>query len=79
LCRNYSKYGKTCRGFELFIKLDVKDKHIVLTTEDNGKGFNYEKINEMNKGLGLRNLASRVEIMNGISAVDTGAGERSKI
>jgi signal transduction histidine kinase len=63
---------------ELFIKLDVKDKHIVLITEDNGTGFNYEKVNELNKGLGLRNLASRVEIMNGISAVDTGPGKGVK-
>ena len=63
---------------ELFIKLDVKDRHIVLTTEDNGAGFNYEKVNELNKGLGLRNLASRVEIMNGTSAVETGPGKGVK-
>lgn len=60
---------------ELFIKLDAKDKNIVLTTEDNGTGFDYEKVNDLNKGLGLRNLASRVEIMNGISAVETGPGK----
>lgn len=60
---------------ELFIKLDAKEKYIVLTTEDNGTGFDYEKVNDLNKGLGLRNLASRVEIMNGISAVETGPGK----
>jgi signal transduction histidine kinase len=69
---------KHARASELFIKLDVKDRHIVLTTEDNGIGFNYEKVNDLNKGLGLRNLASRVEIMNGISAVDTGPGKGVK-
>jgi two-component system, NarL family, sensor kinase len=63
---------------ELFIKLDSKDKNIVLTTEDNGKGFDHEKVNDQNKGLGLRNLASRVEIMNGISAVETGPGKGVK-
>ena len=63
---------------ELFIKLEVKEKHIVLITEDNGTGFNYEKVNDLNKGLGLRNLASRVEIMNGISTVDTGPGKGVK-
>ena len=63
---------------ELFIKLDAKDKHIVLTTEDNGKGFDYEKVNDLNRGLGLRNIASRVEIMNGISAVETGPGKGVK-
>lgn len=63
---------------ELFIKLDAKDKHIVLATEDNGIGFDHEKVNDMNKGLGLRNLASRVEIMNGISAVETGPGKGVK-
>ena len=63
---------------ELFIKLDAKDKYIVLTTEDNGIGFDYEKVNDLNRGLGLRNLASRVEIMNGISAVETGPGKGVK-
>ena len=66
---------KHARASELFIKLDAKDKYIVLTTEDNGKGFDYEKVNDLNKGLGLRNLASRVEIMNGVSAVETGPGK----
>src|SRR5258705_4537725 len=63
---------------ELFIKLEVKEKHIVLITEDNGTSFNYEKVNDLKKGLGLRNLASRVEIMNGTSAVDTGPGKGVK-
>jgi signal transduction histidine kinase len=63
---------------ELFIKLDANDKYIVLTTEDNGTGFDYENVNNLNKGLGLRNLASRVEIMNGICAVETGQGKGVK-
>ena len=63
---------------ELYIKLDVKDKNIVLTTEDNGIGFDYEKVNDLNRGLGLRNLTSRVEIMNGIIAVETGPGKGVK-
>jgi signal transduction histidine kinase len=60
---------------ELYIKLASKDKQIVLTTEDNGNGFDYEKVYEMNRGLGLRNLQSRVEIMNGNITVDTGRGK----
>ena len=63
---------------ELYITLDVKDKKIVLTTEDNGIGFDYEKVNDLNKGLGLRNLSSRAEIMNGIIAVETGPGKGVK-
>lgn len=63
---------------ELYITLDVKDKKIVLTTEDNGIGFDYEKVNDQNKGLGLRNLSSRAEIMNGIIAVETGTGKGVK-
>ncbi len=63
---------------ELFIKLDAKDRNIVLTTEDNGVGFDYEKVNDLNKGLGLRNLTSRAEIMNGIIAVETGPGKGVK-
>ena len=62
----------------MFIKLDAKDRNLVLTTEDNGVGFDYEKVNDLNKGLGLRNLTSRVEIMNGIIAVETGPGKGVK-
>ncbi len=63
---------------ELYIKLDAKDKNIVLATEDNGIGFDYEKVNELNMGLGLRNLTSRVEIMNGTIAVESGPGKGVK-
>ena len=63
---------------ELYITLDVKDKKIVLTTEDNGVGFDYEKVNDLNRGLGLRNLSSRAEIMNGIISVETGPGKGVK-
>jgi two-component system, NarL family, sensor kinase len=63
---------------ELYINLAAKDKYIVLTTEDNGKGFDFEKVNDQNKGLGLRNLTSRAEIMNGHIAVETGAGKGVK-
>jgi signal transduction histidine kinase len=62
----------------LYINLAAKEKFIVLTTEDNGKGFDYDKVNDQNKGLGLRNLASRVEIMNGHFAVETGPGKGVK-
>ena len=63
---------------ELYITLDAKDKKIVLTTEDNGIGFDYQKINDLNKGLGLRNLSSRAEIMNGMITVETGPGKGVK-
>ncbi len=69
---------KHAEASELFIKLDAKDRNLVLTTEDNGVGFDYEKVNDLNKGLGLRNLTSRVEIMNGIIAVETGPGKGVK-
>jgi two-component system NarL family sensor kinase len=63
---------------ELYIKLKTKDKHLVLTTEDNGKGFDYEKTNELNRGLGLRNLQSRVEIMNGNMTVESGTAKGAR-
>ena len=63
---------------ELYIKLAATDTHILLTTEDNGAGFDFETVNDQNRGLGLRNLASRVEIMNGNIAVETGDGKGVK-
>lgn len=40
-----------------------------LIMEDNGKGFNEDEIKE---GMGLRNIRSRIDYMNGILTIDSG-------
>lgn len=49
----------------LVIRLHKEEGHLLLSTADNGKGFNYLSKSKELKGLGLRNLQSRAQIMGG--------------
>ena len=49
----------------LLISLRKEENHIMLATSDNGKGFDYFSKSKELKGLGLRNLQSRTEVMGG--------------
>jgi len=50
---------------ELKIELSNLRNMVVLLTEDNGVGFDYNTVLMEKQGLGLRSLLSRVEIMGG--------------
>jgi signal transduction histidine kinase len=57
---------KHSRASVLKISLQFNKKNeLVLTTEDNGVGFVNTKESEKNNGLGLLNLSSRVDVLNG--------------
>jgi two-component system, NarL family, sensor kinase len=49
----------------LLISLRKEENRILLATSDNGKGFDYFLKSRELKGLGLRNLQSRTEVMGG--------------
>ncbi|MFD0797531.1 tetratricopeptide repeat protein [Maribacter chungangensis] len=55
-----------CSNF--FVNFELKDKLFLVTIGDDGKGFVYEKDS---KGIGMRNISSRVQKMNGTWTVDT--------
>jgi two-component system, NarL family, sensor kinase len=57
---------KHAQATTLLINLRFDDKRILLTTQDNGVGFNYRKELERQKGLGLHNLANRILLLSGI-------------
>lgn len=46
----------------LIISFKLKAKHLVLTIKDDGLGF---KVKQKNKGIGIKNMKSRVEKLNG--------------
>lgn len=48
---------------EVQVQLLRNKKHLVLLVEDNGKGFQFEKLKA--KGIGLMNITSRVETVHG--------------
>ncbi len=56
---NIAKYAN---GQNVWIDLQLKNKEIVLTVKDDGKGF---KPDEVKKGNGLNNLKSRTQELNG--------------
>ncbi len=62
ICQNALKHSEAS---VILIKLYQKSNKLCVICEDNGKGFDYEKILEENRGLGLRNLKSRIEVMGG--------------
>jgi signal transduction histidine kinase len=56
---------KHAEASELRIELRQEKDTIVLSTRDNGKGFNYDEKAGESAGLGLQNLLRRTEIIGG--------------
>jgi PAS domain S-box-containing protein len=68
---NVLKHAEASR---ISIQLKVDNKEIELSVSDNGKGFNPEKI-KSKKGVGLSNIASRVDLFNGKFDIITAPGK----
>lgn len=60
---------------ELHISIRQEKNHIILSTTDNGSGFDYDEKLEADHGIGLRSVRSRVEIMNGEMFFETKKGK----
>jgi len=56
---------KHAKATELLMELRQDKDGIVLQTQDNGIGFNYDTKSKEATGLGLRNLISRAELIGG--------------
>jgi signal transduction histidine kinase len=56
---------KHAKATNLTIEMKKQNDFLFLNTQDNGVGFNYTAAMKGNPGLGLRNLLSRTDIMNG--------------
>ena len=53
--------------------------YINLMIEDDGRGFDYHKAFEEKKGIGLGNILSRVEYLNGTVEIDSAAGKGTTV
>jgi len=62
---------KHAQASQLHISLEKKNNKLFLRTKDDGTGFNYSKIMQEASGLGLRNLLTRTEILNGEMYIDS--------
>lgn len=59
----------------LQIELREIDNKIILSTKDNGKGFEPEKKLEDGEGFGLRNIHSRTDVLGGDLSITSKAGK----
>lgn len=66
---------KHARAGVLHIEIKEINKLIYLHTKDDGIGFNYQEKSAAGGGLGLLNLQSRVEVLNGQLKVSSSPGK----
>lgn len=58
------------------IHMDYQDSQLLITVEDNGKGFDTAAQKENNaSGLGLRNMHNRMTLINGLIRIDSEKGK----
>ncbi|HSC38168.1 MAG TPA: PAS domain-containing protein, partial [Chitinophagaceae bacterium] len=69
---------KHAEASKLVIELAMQEKQILLTVEDNGKGFELEKV-KFKKGVGLSNIESRAGLFDGKVAIITAPGKGCKL
>jgi two-component system, NarL family, sensor kinase len=73
-----SNIVKHANANHVTIQLIRHDHEITLMVEDNGKGFDTSKIQEF-EGIGLKNLFSRVEFLNGTIHFDSNPGRGTTV
>lgn len=69
---------KHAQASHVSIQLIRHDNEIVLMVEDNGVGFDVKKINTFD-GIGLKNIQSRVEYLNGTVDFDSQPGKGTTV
>jgi two-component system NarL family sensor kinase len=66
---------KHSQATEINVKLDYTGDGIKLQIIDNGTGFNLHELLEQQKGMGLKNIQKRAEIVNGTVFIQSTPGE----
>ncbi|MBL7702601.1 MAG: sensor histidine kinase [Ferruginibacter sp.] len=65
---------KHARATSLSISIQKNNKMLLLKTKDDGIGFNYSEKTQIDRGLGLLSIHSRVELLGGQVLVNTQPG-----
>jgi signal transduction histidine kinase len=76
LINNIVKHANATKATVQLIKYP---DYINITIEDNGKGFDVSKINDEKTGIGLGNVAARVNYLKGKIEIDTRPGKGTTI
>jgi len=66
---------KHAHADELQIRFTEKSNVLTILCRDNGKGFDYNKMAKETKGIGLRSLKNRTEMMGGSLQVESKPGK----
>lgn len=61
------------------VKIKRTENRIIITIEDNGKGFEVENVKSKSGGLGLVGLRERTQLLNGEFSIESKIGEGTKI
>ncbi len=75
LLNNAMKHSEATK---VLVQLTKTNETLVLTVEDNGKGFD-KKLLEQNKGAGISNIESRVSYLNGQIEIDSNSATGTSI
>jgi signal transduction histidine kinase len=70
---------KHAEAEKLFIQLLDQPNQLLLTVEDDGKGFNADYVRLEKKGIGLDNIASRVAYLRGDIQYDSSPGHGTTV
>lgn len=62
LINNTVKYGEASK---VVFKILEKEDNLKINFEHNGKGFNFDEVRKMSKGMGLHNILNRIKSLNG--------------
>ena len=67
---------KHAEATEVVVTMDYKTDKLLIAVKDNGKGFDTTEARsvEKNNGLGLRNMQSRMKLINGIITINSKPG-----
>ena len=75
LCNNALKHSKAS---QITLELDLRNSVLLMTVTDNGQGFDIQIVRaDPGKGLGLKNIESRLAIINARILYDVGIGKGS--
>ncbi|HEU5292642.1 MAG TPA: sensor histidine kinase [Cyclobacteriaceae bacterium] len=70
---------KHAQASEATIQLIKYPTYINISVEDDGKGFDVERAKASENGIGMRNLISRIEYLNGTLNIDSAEGKGTTI
>jgi two-component system, NarL family, sensor kinase len=61
------------------ISVAFKKEELEISIKDNGKGFNVEEQLSLSKGMGLKNIVDRTEVIGGHVKLESKVGDGTKV